>query len=432
MKAPIRICVLGNFSGRNAGDIAILAGLIHEVEARFDRPRFLVPTLNPGFVDKHLNQHHNVEAISLMPWALSAKIFGLPVLRAVLGADVVLITDNILFDRRLWNPLYNYLATLSLVLPIAARRGVPVVLYNASLGPISTRSGRWCLHRLMQVCELVILRDRPSQQLLERLDIPHAPPHFAADCALSTTPASDAEIDRIARAEGLFQREAGGGTIAFNVNTYLDVFLDRRGRHRDVGPLLDELARAIDRVIDALDVDVLFTVTQVMDLKVARPLMQRVTRQDRVKLIDNRTYRYDQIAGLLARCELLVGMRTHALILAASVGTPVLGIVSYLKTTGFMQSIEQGHRLIGFDGLNEEALVRQMLDTYHHRHATRRALQPIIVREKARAAHGAELLHQCLVGQLAASNPPADQPAPSAPMPRNPHHESSPRPTPDA
>lgn len=394
MEAGSRICVLGNFSGRNAGDIAILAGLIRDIEARFESPRFFVPTIDPRFIREHVDRKGNVEPVSLLPWALSAKIFGLPVLHAALCSDVVLITDNILFDRRLWNPLYNYLSTLSVVLPIAARRGVPVVLYNASLGPIDTAMGRRCLRRLIRVCPLVILRDRPSAQLLESLDVPHAPPHFAADCALSTTPAPEAQINRVVHRLGLF--EHGGGTIAFNVNSYLDVFLNAEGRHRDVPALLGELARSIDAIVGALDVAVLLIVTQVMDLKVAEPLHRRLARQDRVKLICNREHDYDELSGVMARCELLVGMRTHSLILAASVGTPVVGIVSYPKTVGFMQSIEQDRWLIGFDELNAATLTQRVREAYDHRHQTREALRRIIPREKRRAAHGADLLHEHL------------------------------------
>ncbi|MFA9477066.1 polysaccharide pyruvyl transferase family protein [Phycisphaerales bacterium AB-hyl4] len=422
MARPLRICVLGNFSGRNAGDIAILKGLIHDIEARFDNPYFLVPTINPRFIREHINRHGNVQPVSLLPWAMSAKIFGLPLLHATLTSDVILITDNILFDRRLWNPLYNYLGTLSLILPIAARRGTPVVLYNASLGPVTTTMGRRCLHRLMQACSLVILRDQPSQQLLERLDIPHPAPHFAADCALGTMAVDESAVDRIAERENLFQNP--NGTVGFNVNTYLDVFLNKVGRHRNTHGLLDELARAIDRLIEQLDVDILFVITQVMDLKVAQPLKRRIKQQHRVKLISNQRYHDQQIAGVLRRCELLVGMRTHALILAASVGTPVVGIVSYPKTTGFMLSIEQGHHLIHFDTLDEDNLVRHVADAYATRHETRLQLKPIIEREKARAAQGADLLHDFLFRRP--DTPPEHPPSMSTPP-----HERHPLPKPD-
>ncbi len=109
---PTRITVLGNFSGRNAGDAAILGGLLKDVTETFPHRefQFLVPTINTRFL-RDSYQGYPVRAVSLLPTNLSLKILGLPVIRSALGADLVLVTDAILFDRKLYNPLFNYLHT---------------------------------------------------------------------------------------------------------------------------------------------------------------------------------------------------------------------------------------------------------------------------------------------------------------------------------
>jgi polysaccharide pyruvyl transferase WcaK-like protein len=160
-----RICVLGNFSGRNAGDIAILGCLVKDVSKVFPQVEFLVPTINPKFVKTSLNGYP-VKAISLLPWNLSLKIFGLPTFRAVPRSDLMLITDSILFDKQLLNPLFNYLFTLSMAIPLAKKKNIPTVLYNASLGPISTELGKYCLRQIVRNSDLLILRDIQSRGLL--------------------------------------------------------------------------------------------------------------------------------------------------------------------------------------------------------------------------------------------------------------------------
>jgi hypothetical protein len=125
--AAKRVTVLGNFSGRNAGDNAILGNLLADLSSAYPDLVFLVPTLNPAFVRRCFG-HHRVRALGLMPWNGSLKIFGFPALRAMLWTDAVLITDNILFDHRFFNPAFNYLSTISLLAPLCRRRNIPIVV----------------------------------------------------------------------------------------------------------------------------------------------------------------------------------------------------------------------------------------------------------------------------------------------------------------
>ena len=122
MKEPKRICVIGNFSGRNAGDAAILQGLLKDVTAVYGPLRFDVPTINTDFVARQYGEF-DVNPVGLMPWNLSIKILGLPIVRSILRSDLILVTDAILFDRKLFNPLFNYLSTMALVLPLAKSQG---------------------------------------------------------------------------------------------------------------------------------------------------------------------------------------------------------------------------------------------------------------------------------------------------------------------
>ncbi|MDZ7724139.1 MAG: polysaccharide pyruvyl transferase family protein [candidate division KSB1 bacterium] len=162
------IAVLGNNSGRNAGDAAILGCLLNDISERYPDVEFKVPTINPAFVRQAFSKY-NVKPVGLLPWNLSAKIYGVPVYRTVLNADLVLVTDAILFDRKLYNPLFNYLWTLSRVLPKAHKRNIPTVLYNSSLGPVPTPAGKKCLKRVVNSADVLMLRDRDSIDLLQDL-----------------------------------------------------------------------------------------------------------------------------------------------------------------------------------------------------------------------------------------------------------------------
>ena len=164
------VTVLGSYSGRNAGDAAILGNLIHDISSERPDVRFLIPTLSPKFINECFGDY-NVKAMGLMPWNLAIKILGLPTLLSMIKTDMVLITDNALFDRKYYNPLVNFLFTIGLIAPLCKKRGIPIVFYNANVGPIFTKAGNRALQKVLDTSPLVILRDPESEELLQSLNL---------------------------------------------------------------------------------------------------------------------------------------------------------------------------------------------------------------------------------------------------------------------
>ena len=55
-----KITLLGNNSGRNLGDAAILSSILEMLKNRIPEAEVLVPTLNPKFVDDHYGEQYNM------------------------------------------------------------------------------------------------------------------------------------------------------------------------------------------------------------------------------------------------------------------------------------------------------------------------------------------------------------------------------------
>ena len=390
-----KVTVIGNFSGRNAGDAAILGGVLRDVSSRFKRVKFDIPTINTQFVDRSF-YFYNIKSVGMMPWNLSAKILGLPVVRSVLTSDLILVTDAILFDRKLYNPLFNYLWTLSKVLPLASKRGIPVVLYNCSLGPIRTRAGRYALEQVLNSAELLILRDVESVELLERLELSHPNIVEGADCALNAEPAGDKRFQEICATEGLFQSERP--VIGFNVNSYVDAFVRKDGASFGRETLVRLYAETVDRVIESLGVDVIFVETQHMDMKIAGAVLASIKQRERVRLISNKKYSYNDICAVLRRLELFVGMRTHSLILSSAMGIVPVGIVTYPKNRGYMRTIGLEDNLIEFADLSTEKFVQLIRSVYERRNEIKEKMIPNLLREKAKARDAVNQLMPFLRG----------------------------------
>ena len=390
-----KITVIGNNSGRNAGDAAILGGLLRDISAHFKQVEFHVPTINKKFVQDSFSAY-GVKPVGLMPWNLSAKILGLPIVHSVLTADLVLVTDAILFDRQLYNPLFNYLWTLSHVLPMAKKKGIPVVLYNSSLGPATTKAGKEALKRVIDSADVIILRDKESVELLEKLGIEHPDIAEGADCALNAEPATDRRFDEICSAEHLF--ESDKSVIGFNVNSYVDAFVKEDGSSFGRENLVSLYAETVDSIIKKLDVDVIFIETQHMDMGIAGQVLDKIKTRDRVKLVSNKKYSYEDICSVLKRLELFVGMRTHSLILSSAMGVVPAGILTYPKNRGYMRTIGMENNLIEFRDLSVENYVNLIADVYEKRQDLKSEMIPQIVKEKTKARDAAKRLQPFLRG----------------------------------
>jgi polysaccharide pyruvyl transferase WcaK-like protein len=389
-----RICVIGNYSGRNAGDAAILGALLNDLSDKDKQHRFIIPTINKGFIYDHYSQY-NIIPVGMMPWNFSLKIFGWPIIKAVMKSDLILVTDAILFDYRLFNPLYNYLSTLSFVLPFAAKKGKPVIHYNVSLGPVYSSSGRYCLYRILRNSELIIVRDDESVTVLEDLypELPESRLIKGADCALNSIPSNEERLLEIKRAENIL--DDGKHWMSVNISQYLDVYV-RGYKKGGIGKnnFLNIISSVLDRFIQELDISVLIVVTHPMDLSIANELQSGITRSARVRMISNRQYSYRDLTAVFSSVQLHLGMRTHSLILASSVLTPVVGLIATPKNRGYMKSIEQHERMIEFRDLSEKRLYEVLLSTWHDREKIREELKPIIDREKLKARKAATYIDQ--------------------------------------
>jgi polysaccharide pyruvyl transferase WcaK-like protein len=386
-----QITVLGNNSGRNAGDAAILGNLLRDVSDEFSDILFKVPTTHPGFIRDNFGEF-NVKPVPLLPWYGALKNFGLPLAVAMLNTDLILICDNILFDRKFYNPLFNNLASISLVAPFCKRRNIPIVMYNCSIGPIDFPYGKKALQKVLDASDLVITRDRQTGELLDQLELRYPELIQHADCALNTEPTAGAQLQRIIETEGLFQNP--NGTIGFNVNAYIDNWSMTGVYSQD--DFCRVVGESVDRIIEAFDVDVLFVCTQIMDLENTGRCIGYSGHKDRIKVVSNKTYTYQDLAALLGRLELHIGLRTHTLIFCAAVGTPMVDISSYPKSRGFMRTIGQEDRFIAFENLNPDHILSMVGDVWDHRAGIREAMQPTVMEEKRKASASAKLLRKYL------------------------------------
>lgn len=374
------LTILGNNSGRNAGDNAILGNLLDDFALKRKDITFKIPTLNQSFIKKDFG-HHRVEPVGLLPWNFALKNLGWPMYKAMTDTEMILIVDNILFDRKFYNPFVNNLNAISLFSPFCKKKNIPIILYNASIGPIERQVGVRALQRVLDVSPLVITRDDSTRELIEKLGLKHPEIQVHADCALNTSPPSQARLDEIIRHEGLFTNS--NGTIGLNVNAYIDDFNQKGSMKREQFCRL--IATVADELISRLEVDILFTVSQIMDMKISRECLEYSRHRDRIKIVGNCDYTFEELTGLLSKVSVHAGLRTHTLIFCAAVNTPMININAYPKSAGFLKTIDMEDWTITFDDLTAQNLLAKILRSWENREGLREKMKPVVDREKQKA-----------------------------------------------
>jgi polysaccharide pyruvyl transferase WcaK-like protein len=387
--------LLGSSSGRNTGDAALISSIMQAVDQSCKSQLvYEIPTIRPGYVRD--NYREKVKPVGILPWNLSIKMLGIPTYRSIMRTDLTLIFDAILFDRALYNPLFNFMSTLYLLLPMAKRRGRKMACYDVGTGPVSTPAGRRMLKELMELMDFVAVRDKDSMDILRDIGTENPRMFIAADAALNAPSSDDTRVQEIFRAEDIkWDREI----LAVNINTYLDTWAQTGkpsiGRDR----FLSTYADALNKVMKSLDAQLLLLTTQHADTDITMDLASRLDPAIQARTLLNTRYNHYDMKGILRNIGLLFGMRLHSMILASSELTPIVGLAYQPKVHHYFSTIGLREYSLGFEDFSEEALVNHILNGWNKKAALKEHLRQSIPPLRRRANKPAELVAALNLGK---------------------------------
>lgn len=382
------ITLLGSSSGRNAGDAALLNSIMSDLKELDPNLRFEIPTINSSFIMKSFSKY-DAKPISMLPWHLSIKMLGFPTFFSVARTDMTIIFDAILFDRALYNPLFNFLSTLYFLIPFAKRKGKKIVYYNVGIGPISTNMGKRMLKKISEMVDLITVRDNQSIQILRSLKIPESKIILTADAALNNTPCSQEHIEKILSLEKIEKEKP---LLGFNINAYIDTWVETGREPIDRRNFLRDIALVLDKIIEDLDVNVIFFATQHMDIPIISKVINYIKNKDKVNLITNRKYSNQEIMGLLGKIELFIGMRLHSLILASAMHTPILGLIYQDKVRNYLKELNLEKQKIEFSNFSADNLFNIIKKSWYEREEIKKHLTIRIEELKKKAKETPEMV----------------------------------------
>jgi polysaccharide pyruvyl transferase CsaB len=290
-----RVVIGGYYGSGNAGDEAILAGVLNILRRRTPGLSATVISADPA----HTANHYGVVAIF--------KSDKPAIIAAVRDCDLVVLGGGgLLHDHwpmDIGNLFSDPAAHISYpgYAALAALFNKPLELLAIGVGPLATSAGRRYTRMVCDQAQAITVRDAESKALLEELGVDSQRIAVTPDPAfLLTAPAASLQIPRPV---------LGVALRNWNINDWeaetaaaLDEFLSRRG-----GAVL------------------LLPFERSTDTEVANRIRSRMRLQDRAHVFDGASDPA-RLAGAIGACDVVLGMRYHSVLFAMRQGVPVVGL----------------------------------------------------------------------------------------------------------
>lgn len=306
----MKIALSGYYGFDNAGDEALLLAIRSSIKRLAPESDFVVFSGCP----EQTMQLHNIRAVHYMhPFSL---------IRELRTSDLLISGGGSIFqDVTSSRSILYYISIVALALLLKK----PVVFYAQGVGPVRRPFNRWLLGKIANRVQLITLRDETSRDFMQKIGVHRPPLKVTADPVFALQAGSEA----------LFQV-----LLPFSINNHPQVkILGVSVRH---WPALDgyqaELARVLDK-FQQLGYEILFIP---MDYPDDIQESQRVIAHMRqpAHLLSEKLSTGQHLA-VISRLDLMIGMRLHALIFAASCDIAFAGISYDPKIDAFLELFGQ-------------------------------------------------------------------------------------------
>lgn len=321
------IVICGAYGAGNMGDEAVLSALISEFRSIDPHIEICVVTRNPKAT----------AALFGVSTVHTFDFFGIE--RAFEKADIYVNGGGSLIqDVTSRRSLLYYLATIRR----AKKHGCTVLMYGCGIGPLNNKKDIKLTASVINECvSAITLRDPQSIELLGSIGVTKPEIVLAADPVLSLEPLPAHEVDKFLIENGI---DPDGKYISFSLRPWQG-FSERQeavikavkyvSKFMGYTPMFLPMNRSIDSA----------SAEQIASLSGADCVILPAIDNARLAL------------GISAKAELVVSMRLHAVLFAASQGIPSVGISYDPKVSSFIEYTGCG-TCIELDELTEDALIQ--------------------------------------------------------------------------
>lgn len=324
-----KILLAGYYGVGNIGDDAIMISIVNSIQKTREEVSFEIVSFDPQRTETDFG-------LRAVYWRDIPAVAG-----AVLRADLVIIGGGGLFmdywgldENSYFRTVHGGISTYGTPARLAQAFGIPWMFYGVGIGPLFNETAREHTRRLFSQAPLAALRDDDSAALLREVGLEPLPGHIH----LTADPAFGLEVPPQYR------------TAAQQRCTMLGVEADKpllgvsiRYWDRPQPPLewIPALAEGLREFIRQTSAQILLLPFQIGgdgltdDLSVCRALQGKIDLPG-IHLVEELLHPFEMQA-LLGGCDMVFGMRLHALLMAINEGAPVLGLAYDPKVSSFMK-----------------------------------------------------------------------------------------------
>lgn len=304
-----KIVVSGYFGFDNSGDDAILKAMVEDFKKLNREIKMTALSNNP----EKTKEVYGIDAVNR---------FSLPELyNALKDADLLLSGGgSLLQDITSTRSIIYYLSVI--ILAKILRKDVYV--YANGIGPIDKKINRILTKWVLNKVSYITLRDELSYKFVRDLGVVNKNILVTADPVFTLKAAEDERVEEILRDEGI---AITNKTLGFCIRDYKnDEFIK------------EKFAKTIDYLIESGYDILLVPFHNPRDNVYSREVAEKCKHREKVMLIE-KSYSAGELMGIFKKLKLLLAMRLHSLVYAASVNLPMVGIIYDPKVEAMVKEL---------------------------------------------------------------------------------------------
>ena len=308
MKQKKRIIISGYYGFNNSGDDAILKAIVKDLQKECKDVEITAFSNNPQSTE----EIYGINAVN--------RLNIISVIKEIYRSDMLISGGgSLLQDITSTRSIIYYLALMK----IAKLLKRPVMVYANGIGPINKKLNRVLTRKILNKVDLITLRDFNSERTLDEINVKNNI-YVTADPVFTLIPSEEERVNDILAREGI---PTDKPLVGISVRNW-----------KNSEKLKEVVSASIDYIIDNYDARaILIPMHYPEDLEISNEIASRVSQTNCHVLQDN--YCVEDIMGIINKLELIIAMRLHSLIYAATQAVPMIGLVYDPKVNGFLELI---------------------------------------------------------------------------------------------
>ncbi|MGD8457421.1 MAG: glycosyltransferase [Anaerolineales bacterium] len=387
------VVIAGYYGFKNTGDEVILAAIIQDLQSIKPDIDIIVLSGDP----RNTSHIHKVKAIA---WSDLEKI-----INAVKLCDFVILGGGGLFHdywgfdpAAVLTPDASGIAFYGGIALLASILNKHLVLYAVGVGPLLSEMGKVYTQAIFEQAGFVTVRDEESKHLLTSMGITPQRIHVTAD------PSFGFDIDVSSQKKMQLKGKPILGVTIRNWNVSvlpdfweqqvagaLDIFLYT---HRSGSVVFFPFQYMQEELLD--------------DVAVSERIQRLMKNSPRTRIF-KRNYSIERKLAQLKQCDLILGMRLHAVILAIKYGIPVIGLGYDPKIKNVLSQAGISEYGIELGQLTAQNLGLLLERVCEHKSGLENHLQYVSMKLRKKAQENKKLVNEHII--INAENIPVLQPA---------------------